>query len=74
MNGGYTLMLVLAADHLLADQYALVDAVGEAVGLAKKGSLVTFGIRPDSPTTCVIEVVRAWSTDVDFDVLDASTA
>lgn len=51
MHGDDTLMLVLAADHLIADQHAFSDAVEEAVELAKKGSLVTFGIRPGSPET-----------------------
>jgi mannose-1-phosphate guanylyltransferase/mannose-6-phosphate isomerase len=44
-------MLVLAADHLIADQSAFVAAVTEAQILANQGKLVTFGIRPDAPET-----------------------
>jgi mannose-1-phosphate guanylyltransferase len=42
-------LLVLAADHLIADQAAFEAAVGQALELARAGSLVTFGIRPESP-------------------------
>lgn len=45
------IILVLAADHLIAEQTAFVDAVKQAAILAKQGSLVTFGIRPDGPET-----------------------
>ncbi len=44
-------LLVLAADHLIANQGAFAQAVQEAHDLAKTGKLVTFGIRPDSPET-----------------------
>ena len=45
------LLLVLAADHLIADQTAFTKAVMEAVPLAEKGKLVTFGIVPSEPHT-----------------------
>lgn len=45
------LLLVLAADHLIADQPAFAKAVGAARQLAEQGSLVTFGIQPDAPET-----------------------
>ena len=45
------ILLVLAADHLIADPSAFAEAVGEALQLAKQGSLVTFGIKPDAPET-----------------------
>lgn len=45
------ILLVLAADHLIADPSAFAEAVGEARQLAKQGSLVTFGIKPDAPET-----------------------
>lgn len=48
---GDALMLVLPADHLIADETAFRDAVGRAVGLAEDGWLVTFGIRPDYAET-----------------------
>jgi len=44
-------LLVLAADHLIADQAAFQAAVGQALELAGTGSLVTFGIQPESPET-----------------------
>jgi mannose-1-phosphate guanylyltransferase len=44
-------MLVLAADHLIADQAAFEAAVRRAVELAADGRLVTFGITPDAPET-----------------------
>lgn len=50
-HGDDALMLVLAADHLIVDQQAFAAAVDAACVLAKKGKLVTFGIRPDAPET-----------------------
>ncbi len=50
-HGANTLMLVLAADHLIADQPAFAQAVANAIQLAKQGKLVTFGIQPDAPET-----------------------
>ena len=45
------LMLVLPADHLIADEGAFAAAVERAVELAATGRLVTFGITPDAPET-----------------------
>lgn len=45
------ILLILPADHLISDQTAFVDAVRQAETLARQGSLVTFGIRPDGPET-----------------------
>ena len=50
-HGPDTFMLVLAADHLIADQAAFAEAVGLAINLAQQGNLVTFGIQPDAPET-----------------------
>jgi mannose-1-phosphate guanylyltransferase len=50
-HGRDTLMLVLAADHLIADQKAFETAVLKAKDLASAGKLVTFGIKPDNPET-----------------------
>jgi mannose-1-phosphate guanylyltransferase/mannose-6-phosphate isomerase len=50
-HGEDALMLVLAADHLIVDQQAFAAAVDAACTLARKGKLVTFGIRPDAPET-----------------------
>jgi mannose-1-phosphate guanylyltransferase len=50
-HGPNSLMLVLPADHIVSDQQAFQQAVSEAVKLATKGRLVTFGIKPTSPET-----------------------
>jgi len=51
IHGSDALMLVLAADHLIADQEAFSQAVGRATQLAQQGKLVTFGIQPETPET-----------------------
>lgn len=51
MHGSNAILLVLAADHLIADQAAFQQAVFKAVELAQQGKLVTFGIQPDAPET-----------------------
>jgi hypothetical protein len=50
-HGRDTLMLVLAADHLIGDALAFNAAVGDAAALACEGHLVTFGIVPTAPET-----------------------
>ncbi len=45
------LMLVLAADHAIANEEAFRDAVRGAMPYADAGKLVTFGIVPDLPET-----------------------
>lgn len=45
------ILLILAADHLVTNETAFAQAVEQARTLAKQGSLVTFGIRPDRPET-----------------------
>ncbi len=50
-HGEDACLLVLAADHLIADQVAFAEAVTSAMSLAQQGKLVTFGIRPDRPET-----------------------
>ena len=45
------LLLVLAADHVVADQASFTDAVLKAVPLAEAGKLVTFGVVPSEPHT-----------------------
>lgn len=49
--GEDALVLVLAADHLIANREAFEAAVAEACDLAADGNLVTFGIKPDAPET-----------------------
>jgi mannose-1-phosphate guanylyltransferase/mannose-6-phosphate isomerase len=51
VHGEQTVMLVLAADHLIADQKAFAVAVASAQKLALAGKVVTFGMRPDTPET-----------------------
>jgi mannose-1-phosphate guanylyltransferase / mannose-6-phosphate isomerase len=48
-EGDGAIMLVLPADHMIADLKAFSAAVGEAQPLAKQNRLVTFGIKPTSP-------------------------
>ncbi len=45
------LMLVLPADHVIADTEAFSAAVNKGVEAAQKGALVTFGIVPETPET-----------------------
>lgn len=44
-------MIVLPADHLIADTAAFHLAIGRAAQAAEAGYLVTFGIQPDAPET-----------------------
>lgn len=44
-------LAVMPSDHLVAERRAFLDAVRTAVGAAREGSLVTFGIAPDRPET-----------------------
>ncbi len=50
-NGQDPVLLVLAADHFIADQSAFQQAVKEAEELALQDKLVTFGIVPTQPET-----------------------
>ena len=50
-HGQDALLLVLAADHLIADKLAFAAAVTAAVQMAEQGKLVTFGIQPEAPET-----------------------
>jgi mannose-1-phosphate guanylyltransferase len=45
------ILLVLPADHLIADLTAFASAVAQAVEIAREGYLVTFGIQPTEPNT-----------------------
>ncbi len=45
------LLLVLPADHVIANRDAFHTAIGEAAATAEKGMLVTFGIVPQGPHT-----------------------
>lgn len=50
-QGRDDLLLVLAADHQIADEEAFRDSVRQAMPLAREGRLVTFGIVPTHPET-----------------------
>lgn len=45
------LMLLMPADHLIADVEAFLAAVELGAVAASQGALVLFGVRPDSPAT-----------------------
>lgn len=49
--GADALMLILPADHLIADQVGFAATVDQACQLADEGYLVTFGIVPNAPET-----------------------
>lgn len=49
--GPDTMMLVLAADHVIQNRVAFESAVARARLLAAQGQLVTFGIKPNRPET-----------------------
>jgi len=44
-------LLVLAADHAIADVAGFAAAIGTASAIASSGRLVTFGMTPDRPET-----------------------
>jgi mannose-1-phosphate guanylyltransferase/mannose-6-phosphate isomerase len=50
-QNGDPCLLVMPADHLIADAAAFGVAVGHAVQLADSGALVLFGMRPTAPET-----------------------
>ena len=49
--GPDTLLVVMAADHLIQDTQSFKLSTEHALGLANQGHLVTYGIRPTSPET-----------------------
>jgi mannose-1-phosphate guanylyltransferase/mannose-6-phosphate isomerase len=51
MPSGDALLLVLPADHVVPDAEAFAAAVNVAIGAAKRGRLVTFGVIPHRPET-----------------------
>ncbi|WPB58062.1 mannose-1-phosphate guanylyltransferase/mannose-6-phosphate isomerase [Xylophilus sp. GOD-11R] len=50
-QGADPLLLVLAADHVIADTPAFHQAIAAGVAAAEAGALVTFGIVPTAPET-----------------------
>jgi mannose-1-phosphate guanylyltransferase / mannose-6-phosphate isomerase len=65
-HGKDSILLVLAADHLIADQQAFQQAVLHAAELAAMGKLVTFGIQPDTPETGYGYIEAAGNTVLRF--------
>lgn len=49
--GNDVVMLVMPADHLISNHAAFQEAITAAKDAVKKGSLITFGIRPHAPET-----------------------
>lgn len=60
------IVLLLPADHLIADAEAFLKCVGTAVDLARGGSLVTFGMRPTAPATGYGYIVRGEAAGAGF--------
>lgn len=50
-TGANAVVAVLPADHFIPDTEAFARALKQAAALAREGWLVTFGIRPATPTT-----------------------
>ncbi len=51
VHGETATLLILPADHLIADEATFMDAVLKARELARTEDIVTFGITPDRPET-----------------------
>jgi mannose-1-phosphate guanylyltransferase/mannose-6-phosphate isomerase len=49
--GDDPVLIVMPADHVIADAAAFRSAVAHGYGLARDGAVVTFGIVPDQPAT-----------------------
>jgi mannose-1-phosphate guanylyltransferase/mannose-6-phosphate isomerase len=52
------IVLLLPADHLIADTAGFLKCVGAAVELARDGRLITFGVQPSAPATGYGYIVR----------------
>ena len=61
-----TILIVLAADHILEDLEAFTQAVTKAISLAEKGKLVTFGVEPSEPHTGYGYIERGEPIDSGF--------
>lgn len=59
------IMLVMPADHVIADVAAFQSAVENGVKLAAEGRLVTFGIVPDYPATGYGYIKKGEGSDVE---------
>jgi mannose-1-phosphate guanylyltransferase/mannose-6-phosphate isomerase len=50
LRGADAVVLALAADHVVSDKAAFVEACRKAYDLAREGRIVTFGVRPTQPS------------------------
>jgi len=64
--GKDAIMLVLPADHLIADQEEFSTAVEKAIEMAKQDKLVTFGIQPERPETAYGYIEAEGNTVINF--------
>lgn len=76
-------MIVLPADHLIADTVAFHLAIARAAQAAEAGYLVTFGIQPDAPETgygyiqrgeALAQLESCWRVGAFVEKPDAATA
>ncbi|MCP4979104.1 MAG: mannose-1-phosphate guanylyltransferase/mannose-6-phosphate isomerase [Gammaproteobacteria bacterium] len=67
-SGTDPLLLVLSADHEIADEKAFCQAVSKAQALAETGNLVTFGIVPTFAATGYGYIKRGKAEDSGFSV------
>lgn len=68
IHGAEAVMLVLAADHMVAEQSAFAAAVADATTLAYDDYLVTFGIVPVAPETGFGYIERREALGVGYQV------
>ncbi len=50
-KGPETIVLILAADHLITDDAAFVEACRTAAEVARQGHIMTLGVEPTAPAT-----------------------
>tara|TARA_B110000259_G_C13988505_1_gene391462 strand:- start:73 stop:1479 length:1407 start_codon:yes stop_codon:yes gene_type:complete len=67
-NDDDSLLLVLAADHVIQDEAAFTKAVIDAIPLAESGKLVTFGIVAHEPNTGYGYIKRGTPQGIGFAV------
>lgn len=74
------ILVVLPSDHLIRDSAAFLSALTDAIQLAEKGYMVTFGVAPDRPETGYgyihrgIEIGKAYAVDSFVEKPDRETA
>jgi len=62
------ILLILPADHVIADNVVFQDAIQKAARLAKQDKLVTFGINAQDPETAYGYIKRGKETGVASDI------